>query len=202
MTTSAEIRRGPSAMRFEPATGRAKERLEADCIILLRKTELTPLDFEYFVHSMIALMERTQEGPAIRTPYLVDEESRHAIYLQKYHRTKEANVYICPKWEALPEREREAVRSETTESFLSEVVATKRPEGENKVVIAINRMIVYPPSYNKDEHVSYATGEKIRPDIKVRPLGESVFTGEQSRTLASRIFRLWKQTDTNKAPQV
>lgn len=200
--TTIRAERQPSTIRFEPAVGRAKERLEADCITLLRKTELTPLDFENFVHSMIALMERTQEGPSIRTPYLVDEETRHAIYLQKYHRTKETNVYICPKWEALPEPEREAVRSEITESYLSEVVSTKRPEKENKVVIAVSRMIVYPPSYNQDEHMSYATGEKIRPDIKVRPKGESVFTSEQSRTLANRIFRLWKQTDINKAPQL
>lgn len=202
MTTSAETKRGPSAMRFEPAAGEAKKRLVRECEILLNKKvgSFTPLDFEAFVHKMVFLLGRFQEPSSVSTPDLVDKKCDRAIGLIMHSRTKETDIYILTAWSALPESEREAVRSEITEPFLSEIVSTKHSEEGNKVRVVVRRDIIYPPKY-KEEHVSYATSELIRPDIKVRPLGESVLTDKQSKDLANRIFALYR-TNSNKAAQL
>ena len=49
--------------------------------------------------------------------------------------------------------------------------------------------------------MSYVTGELIGSDIKVLRLGESVLAGEQSKTLANRIFALYR-TNSNKTPHL
>ncbi|MEK7450389.1 MAG: hypothetical protein AAB662_00435 [Patescibacteria group bacterium] len=200
MTT--EVRRGPSVMRFEPAAGEAKKRLERECEILLnKKTEsFTPSDFEAFVHKMVSLLGRFQEFSSVSTPELVDKKYDRAISLIMRNSTKETDIYILTAWSALPEPQREAVRSEITEPFLSEVVSTKHSEGGNKVTVVVRRDLIYPPKSEK-KYMSYVTGELIGSDIKVLRLGESVLAGEQSKTLANRIFALYR-TNSNKTPHL
>lgn len=196
-----EDKRRAPAMRFEPAAGEAKKRLEGECEILLnKKTEsFTPSDFEAFVHKMVSLLGRFQEFSSVSTPELVDEKYDRAISLIMRNSTKETDMYILTAWSALPESEREAVRSEITEPFLSEVVSTKHSEGENKVTVVVRRDLIYPPKSEK-KYMSYVTGELIGSDIKVLRLGESILTGKQSKDLANRIFELHR-TNSNKAPQ-
>lgn len=198
MTT--EDKRGAPAMRFEPAAGEAKKRLERECEILLNKKtgSFTPSDFEAFVHKMIFLLGRFQEFSSVSTPNLVDKKCDRAIGLIMHNSTKETDIYILTAWSALPEPQREAVRSEITEPFLSEVVSTKHSEGENKVTVLVRRNLIYPPKSEK-KYMSYVTGELIGSDVKVLRLGESILTGKQSKDLANRIFELYR-TNSNKAP--